>query len=133
MKKIICDTVTKVRTYYGSKLWLSQSRQIKIGSGFLRSLVNYKLTKLCFRINRQTWEKDMFNTAFILFSQNLHILNRFIYHNEIQNYNHLVRKRTLANRPVWLNDWVFFYELSGWGSFEFRCCHLNFRYHACFE
>ena len=23
-------------------------------------------------------------------------------------------------------------ELSGWG-FEFYCCHLNFRYRACFE
>ena len=26
--------------------------------------------------------------------------------------------------PVWLNDWVFVYELSGCG-FESRCCHLN--------
>ena len=28
---------------------------------------------------------------------------------------------------VLLNDWVFVYELSGWG-FESRCCHLNFWY-----
>ena len=34
--------------------------------------------------------------------------------------------------PVWLNGWVFVYELSGCG-FESRCCHLNFRYGACFE
>ena len=27
---------------------------------------------------------------------------------------------------------MFVYELSGCG-FEFRCCHLNFRYRACFE
>ena len=35
-------------------------------------------------------------------------------------------------RPVWLNGCVFVYELSGCG-FEFRCCHLNFRYSPCFE
>ena len=34
--------------------------------------------------------------------------------------------------PVWLNGWVFVYELSGCG-FKPRCCHLNFRYGACFE
>ena len=34
--------------------------------------------------------------------------------------------------PVWLNDWVFVYELSGWG-FESSCSHLNFKFHACFE
>ena len=33
---------------------------------------------------------------------------------------------------VWLNGWVFVYELSGCG-FEYRCNHLNFRFHACFE
>ena len=34
--------------------------------------------------------------------------------------------------PVWLNGWVFVYELSGCG-FESSCCHLNFRFRACFE
>ena len=34
--------------------------------------------------------------------------------------------------PVWLNDWVFVYELSGCG-FESRCSHLIFRYGACLE
>ena len=34
--------------------------------------------------------------------------------------------------PVWLNGSVFVYQLSGSG-FESRCCHLYFRYHACFE
>ena len=34
--------------------------------------------------------------------------------------------------PVWLNDWVFVYKLSGCG-FESRCSHLNFRFRACFE
>ena len=33
---------------------------------------------------------------------------------------------------VWLNGWVFVYELSGCG-FESRCSHLNFRFCACFE
>ena len=34
--------------------------------------------------------------------------------------------------PVWLNGWVFVYELNGCG-FEFRCSHWNFRFRACFE
>ena len=34
--------------------------------------------------------------------------------------------------PVWLNCWVFVYELSGCG-FESRCCHLNFRYSPYLE
>ena len=34
--------------------------------------------------------------------------------------------------PIWLNGWVFVYELSGCG-FESRCSHLNFRFRACFE
>ena len=34
--------------------------------------------------------------------------------------------------PVWLNGWVFIYELSGCG-FKSRCNHLNFRFRACFE
>ena len=34
--------------------------------------------------------------------------------------------------PVWLNGWVFVYELGGCG-FESSCSHLNFRFRACFE
>ena len=34
--------------------------------------------------------------------------------------------------PIWLNGWVFVYELNGCG-FESRCSHLNFRFRACFE
>ena len=34
--------------------------------------------------------------------------------------------------PVWLNGWVFVYELSGCG-FESSCHHLNFRFRACFQ
>ena len=33
---------------------------------------------------------------------------------------------------VWLNGWVLVYELSRC-EFQSLCCHLNFRYHACFE
>ena len=39
---------------------------------------------------------------------------------------------TLKLVPVWLNGWVFVYELSGWG-FQSHCGHSNFRYGACFE
>ena len=53
--------------------------------------------------------------------------------NGILTHTRLVRKRTLNHLwPVWLNGWVFVYEMSGCG-FESRCCHLNFRYGACFE
>ena len=34
--------------------------------------------------------------------------------------------------PVWLNDWVFIYGVSGFG-FESRCCQLNFRDRTCSE
>ena len=34
--------------------------------------------------------------------------------------------------PVWLNGWVFVYELSGC-RFESSWSHLNFRFRACFE
>ena len=34
--------------------------------------------------------------------------------------------------PVWLHDWVFVYELSGY-RFESSCSLLNFRYRVCFE
>ena len=35
-------------------------------------------------------------------------------------------------RLVWLNVLVFVYKRSSCG-FESRCCHLNFKYHTCFE
>ena len=34
--------------------------------------------------------------------------------------------------PVWLDGWVFVYELSGSG-FESSYSHLNFRFYACFK
>ena len=34
--------------------------------------------------------------------------------------------------PVWLNGWVFVYELSGC-EFESSCSHWNFRFRACFQ
>ena len=55
--------------------------------------------------------------------------------NGIWTHNHLARKQTLhhlANWSVWLNGWVFVYELSDCGI-ESRCNHLNFRYRICFK
>ena len=34
--------------------------------------------------------------------------------------------------PVWLNGWVFVYELNGCG-FQSSCSQLNFRFCTCFE
>ena len=55
--------------------------------------------------------------------------------NVIRTHNHSVRKWSLNHStklgPVWLNGWVFAYEVSGC-RFEYRCFHLNFIYRACF-
>ena len=37
-----------------------------------------------------------------------------------------------CNWSVWLNSWLFVYELGGSG-FESSCSHLSFRYGACFK
>ena len=34
--------------------------------------------------------------------------------------------------PVWLNGWVFVYQLSGC-KFKYCCSHLNFRHCVCFK
>ena len=83
-------------------------------------------------------------------------INRSCDNNGIRTHNHLVGKQTLnhlAKLTIWLSyvvstylyvafdcmllschvhvsKWI--YELSGRG-FESRCCHLNFKYRACFE
>ena len=36
------------------------------------------------------------------------------------------------SRPVWLNGWVFVYEVNHCG-FMSRCSRLNFKFRACFE
>ena len=45
--------------------------------------------------------------------------------------NQKVLNQTL-HWPVWVNGWVFVYEVSGCG-FESSCSHLNFKCCACFE
>ena len=46
-------------------------------------------------------------------------------HNTAQSFGKTVRS-------VWLNGWVFIYEISGCGL-KSCCSHSNFRFHACFE
>ena len=48
--------------------------------------------------------------------------------NRTDNYSQL----SLIIWLVWLNDWMFVYELSGCGL-ESSCSHLNFRFRACLE
>ena len=55
----------------------------------------------------------------------------------IKSYNQMHRTDKYSQHcsimwPVWLNGWVFVYELSGCG-FVSRCSHLIFRYAACFK
>ena len=56
-----------------------------------------------------TWHKNI---------QSMHRTDKYPQHNSII-------------WPVWLNGWVFVYELSGCG-FKSTCSHLNFRFRACF-
>ena len=57
----------------------------------------------------------------------------YVFQSESTLYSCLNVKELLAqNRPVWLNGWVFVYDLSGCG-FESSCSHINFRFCACFE
>ena len=46
----------------------------------------------------------------------------------VQISNH----KQLSDWSIWLNGWVFVYELSGCG-FESCCSHLNVRYGICFK
>ena len=57
----------------------------------------------------------------LIWHQNKYLLSLF-----------LLLIKPLTFWPVRRNGWVFVYKLSGYG-FESRCCHLNFRYGACFE
>ena len=41
-------------------------------------------------------------------------------------------QHSVTTWPVWLNGWVFVYDLSGCG-FQCSCSHLNFTICACFE
>ena len=43
------------------------------------------------------------------------------------NSDHVIHKW-----PLWLNGWVFIYELSGC-EFQSCCSHLNFRFRTCLE
>ena len=45
---------------------------------------------------------------------------------------HRTDKYSQHSSNIWLNGWVFLYELSGCG-FNSCCSHLNFRFRACFE
>ena len=58
-----------------------------------------------------------------------------MWHNKNIQSNALYRKvltTQLKHRPVWLNGWLFVYELSSCG-FKSHCSHLNFRFSTCFE
>ena len=71
---------------------------------------------------RQTWEcrftLKLVRDMIIIYSQT-HQTDKYSHHSSIIWL-------------IWLNDWVFVYELSGCG-FASRCCHLNVSHGACFE
>ena len=57
--------------------------------------------------------------------------------NIIKTYSQFLRTDNYSQHssifwPVWLNGWVFVYEISGCG-FESCCNHLSLTYGACFE
>ena len=89
-----------------------------------------------------------------LLAQNWHEIWSLSGCNGTQTYNHLVHKQTCIHDmirlytqmhhtekysqhssitwPVWLNGWVFVFEISGCG-FKSRCSHLNFKFLICFK
>ena len=59
-----------------------------------------------------------------LLARNRHDIWSLSDSNEIRTYNHWVVNQHSTTGLVWLNGWVFVYELCGCG-FESRCCHFN--------
>ena len=62
----------------------------------------------------------------------LFFLLLFTYYQQHYCHFHHYLLNLFNNYTNWPNGWVFIYELSGCGL-ESGCCHLNFRYGACFE
>ena len=57
----------------------------------------------------------------------------YVFQSESTLYSCLNVKELLTrNKQIWLNGWVFIYELSDCG-FVSSCSHLNFRFHTCFK
>ena len=63
-------------------------------------------------------------------AQNRHHIWSLNDNNWIRTHNHLVCQQTFNHLTSLVR--VFIYKLSGCG-FKSCCCHLNFRYRACFE
>ena len=80
-------------------------------------------------VHLQPLEKKSCSTFSSIFNSTLNYSAKQILSesNKIRIHNHLVQKQTSIIQPIWLNDWVIVYEVSGCG-FNSRYCHLNFKY-----
>ena len=93
---------------------------------FQKCLKNYQK---CFLFLLKNSFRSRDSQCFVIFSLPFHCF-------QVQrirwNWNNYDCNGTWTRSLVSFSRWVFIYELSGCG-FESHCCHLNFRYHACFE
>ena len=88
---------------------------------------------------RNRFKKQVFATALFFILLTLAV-GLFVSHDMQHEENRKDRVNVNILQLKWqqrdliprLHGWVFAYELRGC-EFEFRCCHLNFRYRACFE
>ena len=88
---------------------------------------------------RNRFKKQVFATALFFILLTL-VVGLFVSHDmqheenrkDSVNVNILQLKWQQRDLIPRLYGWVFVYELRDC-EFEFRCCHLNFRYRACFE
>ena len=115
-------------------LHLNIKVSIWLGNIFEKQLISLsKAISFTFALDLKRNENSIF---FQWLRKLFHINTPLSDNNGIRIHNHLVRKRifnhSFMNVFVCLLTKVFVNEVSGCG-FESRCCHLNFRYDACFE
>ena len=83
----------------------------------------------------QVWDCDCVGIGICFESQILATTGGFELWTSFDLYVLIMSRTCFRMNPyyiVWLNGWVFVYELNRCGL-ESRCGHLKFRYHACFE
>ena len=87
------------------------------------------------------WLSSVVSTYLYYFTLIFHYFTRFgvtpYVRDMIRTYSQMHRTDKYSEHssiiwPVWLNGWVFVYELSGCG-FAYSCSHLNFRFRVCIE
>ena len=142
-KKLLKDIIKDARKACKS-IGLTYSLQLnnrnQIINFYLRSYILHNISAfLAFLLNYNSNYNNVFSFFCVLFFFYVQFFHEwlvvkivfymlvyccFTVFSTLTNFTHL--------RPVWLNGWVFVYEVSGW-VFQSRWCHLNVRYDTCFK